>query len=182
MDRPHAIRTRHLVHPLGHFTIRAPRQLHEASECLGDLEERILNLVQARASMCMRVMKLDDCPHSSAPVLLDFLGSLRLAASYPPRGRLGSPATDYDAIRRKLPQDGDNLLSSIWAIFARLWDICTRTTVLRPDSCQAQLSLEVDGERVTAALARTGSSLPHPLAEVVHQFLESGSFGQRLAL
>src|SRR5215472_355442 len=110
--------------------IRAPGQLPEAPECLGDLEERILNLVQGWASVFMRVMKLDDCPHSSAPVLLDFPGRLRFAASYPPRGRLGSPATDYVAIRRTLPQGGDNLLSTVWAMSAQTWDICTRTDVL----------------------------------------------------
>src|SRR5262249_32612388 len=59
---------RHLVHPLSHFTIRAPGQFHEAPEGLSDLEERVLNLVQGRAGMSMCVMKLDDCPHSSAPV------------------------------------------------------------------------------------------------------------------
>src|SRR5262245_41298101 len=71
--------------------IRAPGQLHEAPECLSDLDWWILNLCQGRASISLRVMKLDDCPHSSAPVLLDFLGSLGLAASTPHTAGWGHP-------------------------------------------------------------------------------------------
>jgi len=50
---------------------------------------------------------------------------------------------------------------------------------------QVELYLDGAGERSGRAprtLARIGSPLPHPLAEVVHKFLESGPLRQRLAL
>src|SRR5262249_15082637 len=93
MDRAHAVCPGCPVYPLSSFLIGASSQFQETSERMADEEERILQLVELLARTRIRIMKSDDCPHGSAPIVLDL----------PPNAAV--------------PYGGDNLLSTGLSIF-----------------------------------------------------------------
>src|SRR5262252_3572596 len=93
MDWAHAVCPGCPVYPLSSFLIGASSQFQETSERMADEEERILQLVELLARTRIRIMKSDDCPHGSAPIVLDL----------PPNAAV--------------PYGGDNLLSTGLSIF-----------------------------------------------------------------
>src|SRR5215472_534320 len=69
VDRSNTVCVGCSVDPLSSFLIGAFGQFQETAERLADYGERIVQLVQLLASTGMCIMKSDDCPHSSAPLL-----------------------------------------------------------------------------------------------------------------